>query len=85
MPPIMASIGRKSSYKVPHNNVEKLLAGGRTHSNRAFLWVRGGYYGLDYGKSKYYGFGLREVKILWVRIMGVTFVYTYIYSYVVSV
>ncbi len=38
-----------------------LLAGRRTHNNiELFLWVRRGFYGFEYGKSKYYGFGLWE-------------------------
>jgi hypothetical protein len=42
-----------------------LLAGRQTHKNKAFfLWVRGGFY----------GFGLWEVNMLWVWIMGVTLV-----------
>jgi hypothetical protein len=59
--------------------------GRQTHNNRAvFLWVRGGYYGIDYGKSKYYGFGLWEVKILWVRIMEVTLVLDLQFDYLTS-
>ncbi len=41
-----------------------LLAGRQTNKNRAFFWFRGGFY----------GFGLWEVKMLWVWIMGVTLV-----------
>ncbi len=58
----MASISRKSSNKVPIIIFQMLLAGRRTHNNRAFLLVWGGFYGLDNGKSKYYGFGLWEKK-----------------------
>jgi hypothetical protein len=46
MPPIMASISRKSSTKVPITTFKILLAGRRTHKNKAFfmglrgfLWV----------------------------------------------
>jgi hypothetical protein len=96
MPPIMASISRKSSNKVPITIFQMLLAGRRTHKNKAFfmgsrgflwvwimgsqnvtgleLWIMGSQnvMGMDYGKSKCYGFGLWEVKMLWVWIMGVT-------------
>jgi hypothetical protein len=60
MSPIMASISGKLSNKVPIIIFQMLLAGRRTHNNRAFLWVQGGFYGFDYGKSKYYGFGSWE-------------------------
>jgi hypothetical protein len=60
MPPIMASISRKSSNKVPITIFQMLLAGRRTHKNKAFLWVRRGFLGLDHGKSKCYEFGLWE-------------------------
>jgi hypothetical protein len=54
MPPIMASISRKSSNKVPITIFQMLLAGRQTHKNKVFLWVRGGFY----------GFGIWEVKML---------------------
>ncbi len=64
MPQIKASISRKSSNKVPIMIFQMLLAGRRTHNNRAFfmglrglLWIQ-----------------LWEVKILWVWIMGITLV-----------
>ncbi len=64
-PPVMASISRKASNKVPRTILQMLLAGRRTHKNeaffmglRGFLWVR----------------IIAEVKMLWVRIMGVTLV-----------
>jgi hypothetical protein len=60
MPPIMASISRKSSNNVPIIIFQMLLAGRQTHNNRAFLMGSGGFCGVDYGKSKYYGFGLWE-------------------------
>jgi hypothetical protein len=71
MPPIMASISRKLPNKVPIIILQMLLAGRRTHKNkvflmgsRGFLWVRimgsQNVMGLDYGKSKCYGFGLWE-------------------------
>jgi hypothetical protein len=62
MPQIMASISRKIIQKdVPIIFFQMLLARRRTHNNRAlFLWVREVYYGFDYGKSKYHGFGLWE-------------------------
>jgi hypothetical protein len=49
---------------------QMLLAGRRTHKNKAFLlahnflWVREGFY----------GFSLWEVKMLWVQTLGVTLV-----------
>jgi hypothetical protein len=54
MSPIMASISGKLSNKVPIIIFQMLLAGRRTHNNRAFLWVRGVFMGLimflcDYG------------------------------------
>jgi hypothetical protein len=55
---------KKIIQQSSHNIFEMLLAGRQTHNNRAFLWVRGGFYGFDYGKSK-----------LWVRILGVTLVH----------
>jgi hypothetical protein len=51
MSPIMASISGKLFNKVIIIIFQMLLA---------FLWVQGGFYGFDYGKSKYYGFGLLE-------------------------
>jgi hypothetical protein len=64
MPPIMASISRKSSNKVPIIIFQMLLAGRRTHNKEHFLkGLRGFLWG-----------GLWEVKILWVRIMGITIV-----------
>jgi hypothetical protein len=47
-----------------------LLAGRRTHKNEAFLSVRGGFY----------EFGLREVKMLWVGIMGITLVQVTVFA-----
>ncbi len=64
MPPIMASISRKSSNKGPLKIFQMLFARRRTDKNKLFLWVRGGFY----------GFRLWEVKMLWVRVMGVTLV-----------
>jgi hypothetical protein len=64
MTPIMASISRKSSNKVPITIYQMLLAGRQTHKNNGFFWVRWGFH----------GFGLWEVKMLWVWIMGVTLV-----------
>ncbi len=65
MTPIMASISRKSSNKVPIIIFQMLPAGRRTHNKReffmglrGFLWVR-----------------LWKVRMLWVWIMGVTLVY----------
>jgi hypothetical protein len=60
MPPIRASISRKSFNKVSIIIFQMLLAAGRRshNDNNNSLWVRGGFYGFDYGKSKYYGFGL---------------------------
>jgi hypothetical protein len=61
MPPIMASISRKSSYKVPIIIFRCYLLGDEPIIIELFfLWVLRGYYGFDYGKSKYYGFGLWE-------------------------
>jgi hypothetical protein len=62
--PIMASISRKLSNKVPISIFQMLLAGRHTHENRAFFM----------GSRGLYGFGLWEVKMLWVRFMGVTVV-----------
>ncbi len=59
-PPIMASISRKSSYKVPIIMFSCYLLGDEPIIIELFSWVRGGYYGFDYGKSKYYGLGLWE-------------------------
>ncbi len=64
MPPIMASISRKSSNKVPILIFQMLLAGWLTHDNRAFFM----------GLKGFLWVWLWEVKILWVRIMGVTLV-----------
>jgi hypothetical protein len=58
MSPIMASISGEVSKKVSIIIFQMLLAGRQTHNNRAFLWVQLDFYGFDYGKSKYYGFGL---------------------------
>jgi hypothetical protein len=61
IPPIMASISRKSSNKVPIIIFRCYIMGDEPIIiEQFFLWVRGGYYGFDYGKSKYYGFGLWE-------------------------
>jgi hypothetical protein len=64
MPPIMASISRKSSNKVPKKNFRCYLLGDEPiikelffMGSKGFLWV-----------------WLWEVKILWVQIMGVTLV-----------
>ncbi len=67
MPPIMASISRKYSDKVPIIMFRCYLLGDEPiiielhffMGSRGLLWVR-----------------LLEVKILWVRIMGVTLVIT---------
>jgi hypothetical protein len=57
----MASFSKKWSNKVPIIIFQMLLAGRRTHNYiELFLWVRGGFYGFNYGKSKYCGFGLLE-------------------------
>jgi hypothetical protein len=59
MPSIMASISRKSSNKVPITILQMLLAGRRTHKNKAFFYGFEGFFmDLDYAKSKCYGFGL---------------------------
>jgi hypothetical protein len=71
MPQIMASISRKSSNKVPMTIFQMLLVGRQTHKNKGFfmgsrallwVWIMGSQniMGLDYGKSKCYGFGLWE-------------------------
>jgi hypothetical protein len=61
MPPIMASISRKSSNEVPKKIFfSDFTCWGRTHNNRAFFMGSRGFYGFDYVKSKYYGFGLWE-------------------------
>jgi hypothetical protein len=61
MPPIMASISRKSSNKVPMTTFQMLLAGSRAHKNEAFFnGLERIFMGLDCGKSKCYGFGLWE-------------------------
>jgi hypothetical protein len=61
MPQIMASISKKSSNKAPIIFFEMLLAGRRTHNNiELFMGSRGVFHGFDYGKPKYYGFGLWE-------------------------
>jgi hypothetical protein len=61
MPPVMSSISRKSSYNVPIMIFRCYIMGDEPITiEQSFLWVRGGYYGFDYGKSKYYGFGLWE-------------------------
>jgi hypothetical protein len=64
MPPIMASISRKSSYRVPIIIFRCYIMGDDPiiieqffMGSRGLLWVQ-----------------LWEVKILWVRIMGVTLV-----------
>jgi hypothetical protein len=54
--PIMASISEKLFNKVPIMMFQTLLARRRTHNYRAFLMGLRGFYGFDYGKSKYYGF-----------------------------
>jgi hypothetical protein len=64
MPLIMASISRKSSNKVPIIFFQMLLAGRQTHNNRAFFM----------GSRGFSWVWLWEVKILWVRIMGVILV-----------
>jgi hypothetical protein len=62
MPPIMASISRKSSNKVSITIFQMLLAGRRTHKNkgfflglRGFLWVQimgsQNVMGSDYGSN----------------------------------
>jgi hypothetical protein len=43
MPPIMASISRKSSNKVPITIFQMFLAGRQTYQNKPFLWVQGGF------------------------------------------
>jgi hypothetical protein len=59
--PIMASISRKSSNKVPITIFQMLLAGRRTHKNKAFFYgFKRVFMGSDYGKSKCYGFRLWE-------------------------
>jgi hypothetical protein len=65
MPPIVASISTKSYNKVPIRILPMLLAGRQTHKIKAFFM----------GLRVFYGFGLWEFKMLWVRIMGVTLVY----------
>jgi hypothetical protein len=50
MPPNMASISRKSSNKVPIIIFQMLLAGRRTHDNRAFFYgFKGVFMGLIMG------------------------------------
>jgi hypothetical protein len=62
MPPIMASISRKSSNKVPTIIFQMLLAGRQTNNNRAFFYGFEGVFmglimgsqnnmGLDYGSN----------------------------------
>jgi hypothetical protein len=72
MPPIMASISRKSSYKVLIIIFRCYIMGDkpiiifscyimgdkRIIIKLKKLWVCGGYYGIDYGKSKNYAFGI---------------------------
>jgi hypothetical protein len=61
MPPIMASISRQSSNKIPITILQMLLAGRRTHKNKAFFdGFKGVFMGSDYGRSKFYGFELWE-------------------------
>jgi hypothetical protein len=55
---------KKIILQSSHHNVHMLLAGRRTHNNKAFFM---GSRGLLWDR-------LWEVKILWVRIMGVTLV-----------
>jgi hypothetical protein len=56
MSPIMASISRKSSYKVPIIIFQMLLAGRRTHNNRAlFYGFKGVVMGLIMGSQKIMG------------------------------
>jgi hypothetical protein len=65
MPPIMASISRKSSNKVPIIIFQMLFAGRRTHNIGAFFFM---------GPGGFLWVQSWEVKILWVWIMGVTVV-----------
>jgi hypothetical protein len=62
MPPIMASISRKSSNKVPITFFQMLLAGRQTHKNKAvfkgsrgflWVWIMGSQIvmGLDFGSN----------------------------------
>ncbi len=61
----MASISKKASNKVPIKIFQMLLAGRRAHNNiELFMGLRG-----------FLWVWLWEVKILWVRIMGVRLVW----------
>jgi hypothetical protein len=65
MSPIMASISRISSKQSPITILPMLFAGKFSLKIEAvFCWIRGGFY----------GFGLWEVKMLWVWVRGVTLV-----------
>jgi hypothetical protein len=55
MPPIMASISRKSSNKVPIIIFQMLLAGRQTHNNRSFFVGSRGSYGFNYGSQNIMG------------------------------
>ncbi len=73
LPPIMASISRKSPNKVPITILQILVFAGRlSHKSGAlFCWVQRGFYGC----------GLWEVEMLWVRVMGVTLVFLVLSSH----
>jgi hypothetical protein len=61
MPPIMASISKKSSSKVPIISFQMLLAGRRTHNNiELFYGFEGVFMGSIMGDKKYHGFGIWE-------------------------
>jgi hypothetical protein len=52
MPPILASISRKSSNKVPITIFQMVLAGRQTHKYKSFLYgFEEVFMGSDYGKS----------------------------------
>jgi hypothetical protein len=64
MPPIIASISRKSFNRVPITIFQMLLSGGQTHKNKAFflgsrgflwVWIMGSQniMGLDYGSKQF--------------------------------
>jgi hypothetical protein len=56
MPPIMASISRKSSKKRFHYNFQMSLAGRPTHNNRAFFYgFEGVFMGLIMGSQNIMG------------------------------
>jgi hypothetical protein len=60
MPPYMASISRISSNKVHIIIFRCYLLGDEPIIIEQFSMGSRGFYGFDYGKSKYYGFGLCE-------------------------